>query len=138
MFISEAAPARLTEMRAAGADAEDGKTLIIDKVVVNKTPRSGLWLLCFTVSHGVDEMTFNVPNKQFDGSGVEIVLDVEVPDVRRGDAVRWDMKLDGDQADVCSAEAENKSSGSFKATSRGSKVFSPTGKWSFVIYWHME
>jgi hypothetical protein len=138
MFVSEVAPARLTEASDTGANSEDVKTLVIDKVVINKTPRDGPWLLCFTVSHGVDEVTFNVPNKQFEGSGVEIALGVEISNVRSGDGVRWDMKLDGDQADVCSVEAENRSSGNFKATLRGSRVFNPTGNWNFVMYWHLE
>jgi hypothetical protein len=129
MFISIAAPARLIEATGSGDGSEDVKTLVIDKVVVNKTPRGGPWLICFTATHGDDEVTFNVPNRKFEGSGVEIVLGVEVPEVRKGDGIRWDMKLDDEQANVCSDEAGDRSSGRFSAR-RVIGVLSCTGTWS--------
>ncbi|MFF2287214.1 hypothetical protein [Peribacillus butanolivorans] len=113
-------------------------TLIIDKVIMNETPQHGTWLFCFSVTHGEDEYTFNIPDKEFEGDGITIEMNLEVFDVERGDEVTFFMGLDNDQSDVCSNNPSEKCDGKIRASSSGSKRFNPRDDWSFILYFHMQ
>lgn len=110
--------------------------LTIDKIVMNKTPNSGTWLFCFTVKQGDNSNTFNEPNVEHKGDGIEINMGLELADVEKGSKVEFDMGLDDDQADVCSPQAEDKCSGSWTVVNKGAVNKNPQGDWSFVIHYH--
>jgi hypothetical protein len=111
-------------------------TLVIDKVVVNKTPQSGTWLMCFTASVADTEASFNVPDKTYSGDGITIQMNLELSPVDIGTTVTFEMNLDDDQADVCSTSAEDKSSDSFKAGAGSKKVV--RDNFNYIVYYHMK
>jgi hypothetical protein len=111
--------------------------LIIDKLVMNETPQSGTWLMCFQATAGGSNGTFNVPDKEYEGDGITIDMGIRLPNVGEGQTCAFSCKLDDDQDDVC-GDAEDQSSGSFTATVSGSQAFNPADDWSYVVHWHME
>ena len=48
------------------------------------------------------------------------------------------MKLDDVAGDEITDEMDNRSTGSFTATSSGSQNFKPEDGWSYTIYWHLK
>ena len=111
--------------------------LTVEKIVMNKTPQNGTWLFCFTIKKGDNENTFNIPNHEYNGDGVEIPTNLQLSDVNVGDKVTFEMGLDDDQADVCSGQAEDKCSGSWTVVNRGAKKMNPTPDWQFIIHYSL-
>ena len=114
------------------------KVLVIDKVLVNQTPQSGTWLMCFmaTAESGASN-TFNIPNQTFSGDGIPIDMNLELPNVKDGEKINFRQNLDDDQADVCANSAEDKSNGEFRVSSSGSQTFN-FDHWSYVVFWHTK
>jgi hypothetical protein len=111
------------------------KTLVIDDVVVNETPQSGTWLMCFTAQSGDVEATFNEPDREFSGDGIKIRMNLKLSPVSVGDKVDFYMRLDDDQADVCVDSAEDKSSGSFLAGDGSKQV--TAGSFNYIVHFRM-
>jgi hypothetical protein len=111
--------------------------LVIDKVVVNETPQTGTWLMCFMAKSGKGENTFNVPDKTYSGDGITIDMGLAITPITSNDQINFNMFLDDDQADVCGNDAEDKSTDSFIATSQGSKVVE-RDNFNYIVYWHMQ
>ena len=120
------------------ATSSPAAILKIDNIVMNSTPQSGTWLICFTIRKGEDENTFNIPHKEYKDDGITIDMGLELPDVSRGDKVQWEIALDDDQADVCGNKAEDKASGELTVVSKGSKRVNARDNWSFIINYHLE
>ncbi len=112
--------------------------LVIDKVVVDRTPQSGSWLMCFMAnSESGASGTFNIPNREYSGDGLPIDMNLELPNVRDGEKVSFRKYLDDDQSDVCGSNAEDKSNGEFRVTSSGSQHYS-FSNWEYTVYWHTK
>jgi hypothetical protein len=114
------------------------KTLQIDKVVVDRTPQSGTWLMCFMAnSESGASGTFNIPNREYSGDGITIDMNLELPNVKDGEKISFRKYLDDDQSDVCGSNAEDKSNGEFRVTSSGSQHFS-FSNWEYTVFWHTK
>jgi peptidoglycan hydrolase-like protein with peptidoglycan-binding domain len=112
-------------------------TLVVDKLVMRDTPQSGTWLFCFTITAG-KSATFHIPNREYEGDNLTIDMGLRLHNVANGANVSFRVHLDDDESDVCSGRAEDQSSGSFRASVRGSQAFAPAGDWHYEIFWHLE
>jgi hypothetical protein len=121
---------------AAATPPSGPQTLVIDKVVVNSTPQSGTWLMCFSAKAGGVENTFNVPDKTYSDDGITIDMALKLSPVSVGTQVNFNMQLDDDQADVCNTSAEDKSADSFTAGTGAKNV--QRDNFSYVVHYHME
>ena len=114
------------------------KTLVIEKVVVDETPQSGTWLMCFMANaEGGSSATFNVPNRTYSGDGITIDMNIEIPNVTDGQKINFRKYLDDDQADVCGNAAEDKSNGDFRVSSAGSQHYS-FDNWEYTVFWRTK
>jgi hypothetical protein len=112
------------------------KTLVIDRVVVNRTPQSGTWLMCFTAQAGEIENTFHHPDETYSGDGITIRMNLQLSPVSVGDTVDFSMNLDDDEADVCSSSAEDKSADTFTAGTGSKRV--NRDNFNYIVYYHMK
>lgn len=114
------------------------KKLVIDRMIVQQTPQSGTWLMCFMAKaqSGVQNV-FNVPNQTYEGDGITIDMNCVLSPIAAGERISFKCQLDDDQADVCGNGAEDKSGGEFLASVDGSQAFS-FDNWVYSLYWHME
>ena len=113
-------------------------TLIVDVVLMKETPQSGTWLFCFSAATGNASNQFHIPNQEYEGENVSIGMGLRLDNVPVNNPVHFRMNLDDDEADVCTDNAEDKSSGSFTASVQGQQFFRPLEDWQYTIYWHME
>lgn len=123
--------------QAAGAGG-DSKTLVIDKIVMHKTPQAAEWYFCFEATIGQTTKRFNIPDKTYDGSEITLPTDLAVPNASSGQTCKFVMKLDDVAGDECTEEMDNKSTGSFTITDSGSQDFKPEDQWSYTIHWHLK
>jgi len=117
---------------------DEAKTLVIDKIVMHKTPQSSQYYLCFDVSVGDATKRFNVPDKTYEKDGLTIVTDLAIPNVRKGATGKFVMKLDDVAGDECTEEMDNRSAGNFTVTDSGSQEFKPEDQWHYTLYWHLK
>jgi len=118
--------------------AEEAKALVIEKIVMHKTPQSAEYFLCFDATVGETTKRFNVADKAYEKSDLTIVTDLTLPNVRKDATCKFVMKLDDVAGDECSEEMDNRSAGSFTVTESGSQEFKPEGDWSYTIYWRLK
>ena len=130
-------PATVTKYTKMAATAE-AQTLVIDKIVMHKSPQSAEYFLCFEVTVGEATKRFNVPDKAYEKDGLTIVTDLAIPNVRKDAACKFVLKLDDVAGDECTEEMDNRSAGSFTVTESGSQEFKPEGQWRYTIYWHLK
>jgi hypothetical protein len=120
--------------RAAG----ETKTLVIDKIVMHKTPQSAEWYMCFDATVGDATKRFNVPDKTYQKDEITIATDLSIPNVRADHICKFVMKLDDVAGDECTEDMDNKSTGNFTVTASGSQTFKPEDDWSYTIHWHLK
>lgn len=120
------------------AAADESKTLVIDKIVMQKTPQSSEYYLCFDATVGETTKRFHVENKAYEKDGLIIVTDLAIPNVRKDQTCKFVMKLDDVAGDECSEDMDNKSDGSFTTTETGSQEFKPEDQWQYTISWHLK
>ncbi len=114
------------------------KKLVIDRMIVQQTPQSGTWLMCFMAkAQSGSQNVFNVPNQTYEGDGITIDMNCVLSPVAAGEKISFKCQLDDDQADVCGNAAEDKSGGEFTASDDGSQAYS-FDNWVYSVYWHME
>jgi hypothetical protein len=118
--------------------AAESKTLIIDKIVMHKSPQSAEYFLCFDATVGETTKRFNVPDKTYEKDGLTIVTDLAIPNAKKDATCKFVMKLDDVAGDECTEEMDNRSAGSFTVTESGSQEFKPEGQWRYTIYWHLK
>jgi len=118
--------------------ADEAKALVIDKIVMHKTPQSAGYYLCFDATVGTTTKRFNVPNKAYEGTEVTIPTALAIPNARAEQTCKFVLKLDDAADDECTEEADNSSNGSFAVTSSGSQTFKPEDGWSYTIHWHLK
>lgn len=114
------------------------KTLVIDKIVMHKSPQSAEYFLCFDVTVGEATKRFNVPDKAYEKDGLTIAMDLAIPNVIKDATCKFVLKLDDVAGDECTDEMDNRSAGSFTVTESGSEEFKPEGQWRYTVYWHLK
>ncbi len=120
------------------AAMEEAKGLVIDKIVMHKSPQSTEYYLCFDATVGAATKRFNVPDKTYEKDGVTIVTDLTIPNVGPDATCKFVLKLDDLAGDECGEDMDNRSDGSFTITDSGSKEFKPEGQWRYTLYWHLK
>jgi hypothetical protein len=125
---------RYTKMAAVAV----AKTLVIDKIVMHRSPQSAEYFLCFEASVGEATKRFNVPDKTYEKDGLTIATELAIPNVSQGATCKFVLKLDDVSGDECTEEMDNRSAGSFTVTESGSQEFKPEGQWRYTIYWHLK
>ena len=110
--------------------------LIIDNIVMNSTPQSGTWLMCFTAQSGDIENTFNQPDRTFEHDGITIRMNLRLSPVNVGDRVDFSLHLDDDQADVCNDSAEDKSADWFPAGAGSKRV--NRDSFNYIVNYRMQ
>jgi hypothetical protein len=118
--------------------AAETKTLVIDKVVMHKTPQAAEYYLCLEATVGDKTKRFNIPNKSYQGTEATIPTDLAIENASPDQACQFVLKLDDVPGDEITDEMDNKSTGSFKPSSSGSQTFKPEDGWSYTIYWHLK
>lgn len=130
-------PATVTKYTKT-AVAEEARTLVIDKIVMHKSPQSSEYFLCFDATVGEATKRFNIPDKTYEKDGLTIVTDLAIPNVRKDAPCKFVLKLDDVAGDECTEEMDNRSAGNFTVTDSGSQEFKPEGQWRYTIYWHLK
>ena len=120
------------------AVAEAAKSLVIDKIVMHRTPQSSEYFLCFEASVDTTTKRFNIPDKTYEKNDLTIVTDLALANVAKDATCKFVMKLDDVAGDECTEEMDNRSAGSFTVTESGSQEFKPEGQWRYTIYWHWK
>jgi hypothetical protein len=118
---------------------------VIDHIVMHSTPQNGTWLFCFeATAQGVTKQ-FHVPDEEYEDDEIKIPMGhvLRYPNTRYGELVSFWCRLDDDEDDVCTARAEDRSAGDFRARTAdgalsGSASFAPQQLWRYTIYWHFE
>lgn len=130
-------PATVTKYTKLAKTAT-AKTLVIDKIVMHKSPQSAEYFLCFDVNVGEATKRFNVPDKTYEKDGLTIAMDLAIPNVSTDATCMFVLKLDDVAGDECTEEMDNRSAGSFTVTESGSQEFKPEGQWRYTVYWHFK
>ena len=130
-------PATATKYTKMAATAE-AKTLVIDKIVMHKSPQSAEYYLCFDVTVGEATKRFNVPDKTYEKDGLTIATDLAIPNVSKDAICKFVLKLDDVAGDECTEEMDNRSASSFTVTESGSQEYKPEGQWRYTVYWHLK
>ena len=118
--------------------ADEPKTLVIDKIVMHKAPQSAEWYFCFDATVGETTKRFHVADKTYEKDEITIATDLAIPSVRKDQTCKFVMKLDDVAGDECGDEMDNKSTGSFSVTDKGSQEFKPEDQWRYTIHWHLK
>src|SRR6188474_504167 len=69
------------------ANSAHAQTLVIDGVLMEKTPQTGTWLFCFQAISGVSTNTFHIPDKKYEGDGTFINMGLQFPNVQQNQSV---------------------------------------------------
>jgi hypothetical protein len=122
----------------AAAQGGGGGSLVIDEIQMVATPQSATWFFCFEAKLGDATRRYYVENKGFEKSQVTIPIALELPKAKAGEKVSFKMQLDDIDGDACSDEPDNKSTGEFQVSDRGSQSFKPENDWQYTIRWHLK
>jgi hypothetical protein len=114
------------------------KTLRIDKIVMHETPQSTGWFICFEATVGEARHRFHVAGEDHHGREVAISADLALPGVRSGQKCVFVCQLDDTDENVCGDGVDNRSTGSFIVSARGSQDFKPEDNWSYTLYWSLH
>jgi len=127
-------PPMVTKYTKAAA----AQTLVIDKIVLHKTPQVTDFYICFDVTVGDTNKRFNIPNKTYQGSEITVQTDLAIANARADQSCKFVLKLDDVAGDECTDEMDNKSTGTFTVTATGSQTFKPEDGWSYTVHWHLK
>jgi hypothetical protein len=118
--------------------ASEPANLVIDEIEMADTPQSATWFICFeTTVEGVTR-NYHVEGKGYDKNQVTIPMALDLPKVRPGQKCRFKMQLDDVDGDVCTEDVDNRSSGEFTVSEKGSQTFKPEDNWRYTIRWHLK
>jgi|ERR1044071_117646 hypothetical protein len=122
--------------RRVKANAQGG-TLVIDEIEMASTPQE-TWFICFEAKAGDTSRRYYVENKEYNKSKVTIPTALELPRVQAGQKCTFKIQLDDVDGDACSDEPDNRSTGEFTVTDKGSQTYKPEDNWRYIIRWHMK
>jgi len=117
---------------------EDTSTLLIDEVVMADTPQSATWFFCFEATADGVTRTHRIQGKGYDKNQVTIPLALEIPKVKAGQKCSFKMQLDDVDDDVCTEEVDNRSTGEFIVSDKGSQEYKPENNWRYTIRWRLK
>jgi hypothetical protein len=120
------------------AAAPETKTLVIDKIVMHKSPQTAEYYVCLDATVGETTKRFHIENKTWEKDGVTITTDLAIPNVKKDQTCKFVLKLDDVAGDECTEEMDNKSTGSFSVTESGSQEFKPEDGWRYTLHWHLK
>jgi hypothetical protein len=124
--------------RVKGGAGTSGGTLVIDEIEMADTPQSATWFFCFEANLGDAKKRYYVANKGYDKNQVTIPVALELPKAQAGQKVGFKMQLDDVDEDACSEETDNRSTGEFMVSEKGSQVYKPETNWRYTIRWHLK
>ena len=120
------------------AGAQGSGSVVIDEIQMVATPQTATWFFCFEAKLGDATRRYYVENKGFEKSQVTIPVALELPKAKAGEKVTFKMQLDDIDGDACSDEPDNRSTGEFQVSDRGSQSFKPENDWQYTIRWHLK
>lgn len=118
--------------------SEAASMLIIEDVLMERTPQSATWFLCFEVTAGPVTQKYHIEDKGYDKTPVTIPLNLTLSGVAKGQKCTFTLKLDDVDGDACGDDADNRSSGDFLAGDKGSQSYKPEEQWRYTVHWRME
>jgi len=124
--------------RVKASGGGGGGSLVIDEIQMTATPQVATWYFCIEVKLGDVTRRYYVENKGYDKSQVTIPVALELPKAQPGQKVTFKMQLDDIDGDACSDEPDQRSTGEFAVSERGSQSFKPENDWSYTIRWHLK
>jgi uncharacterized protein YxeA len=114
------------------------RTLVIDEIQMASTPQGGSWYLCFQLTvEGVTKQ-YHLDDKAYDSGKVNIPVNLELPNVKAGQRGAFKMQLDDVDADVCTDDVDNRSTGEFAISENGTQEYKPEDGWKYTIRWHLK
>ena len=119
------------------ADAA-ARTLVIDEIEMMDTPQAATWFICFEATASGEKRRFYEENKGYEKSQVKIPVNLEVPKVTAGQKCAFKMQLDDVDGDACTDDVDNRSTGEFVASEKGSQSYKPENNWQYTIRWHLK
>jgi hypothetical protein len=120
------------------AAASGNGTLVIDEIEMADTPQTAIWYFCLEATvNGVKKRHF-VADKGYDKNQVTIPVGMEFPKADAGQKCSFWMQLDDIEEDTCGGEPDQRSTGEFTLTERGSQTYKPEAKWRYTIRWHLK
>jgi len=119
------------------ATAETG-TLVIDEIEMAATPQSATWYLCFEANVQGENHRYYLENKGYEKNQVTIPVALELPKVKAGQKCSFKMQLDDVDGDACGDEPDNRSTGEFTVSEKGSQSYKPEDTWRYTIRWHLK
>jgi hypothetical protein len=115
------------------------QTLIIDELEMSETPQSATWFVCFDVKTADgSSRRYYVAGKGYDKKQVTLPVALELPKVSTGQKCSFTLQLDDIDDDACGDEPDNRSTGEFTVTERGSQSYKPEDHWHYAIRWHLK
>jgi len=115
------------------------QTLVIDEIEMADTPQSTTWFVCLEAKtpDGTSHRYY-VAGKGYDKKQVTIPVGLELPKAKTGQKCSFTLQLDDIDDDACGDEPDNRSTGEFIVSERGSQSFKPEDHWRYTIRWHLR
>src|SRR5437867_405976 len=123
--------------RRVEATAQAG-TLVIDEIEMANTPQGATWFFCFEANLGDVKQRYYLPNKGYEKNQVTIPVALELAKARVGQKCSFKMQLDDVDEDACTEEVDNRSTGEFTVSEKGSQAYKPEDNWRYTIRWHLK
>jgi len=112
-------------------------TLVIDEIEMADTPQSSTWYLCFEADVNGRKARHYTENKGYEKNQVTIPLSLELK-AKPGQKCTFKLQLDDVDGDACTDEVDNRSTGEFTVSERGSQSYKPEDHWRYTIRWHIK
>ena len=115
------------------------QTLVIDEIEMADVPQGATWFVCFDMKtpDGASHR-YHVEGKEYDKKQVTIPVALEVPKMSAGKKCTFTLQLDDIDDDACGDEPDNRSTGEFTVSERGSQPYKPEDNWRYTIRWHLK
>ena len=131
-------PATASAYHLVSSASEEHGSLVIDAIEMQDTPQTAIWYLCFEATiDGVKKRHF-VPDKGYEKNQVTIPMAVEFAKARAGQKCSFWLQLDDIEEDTCGGEPDQRSTGEFTISERGSQMYKPEANLRYTIRWHMK
>src|SRR5438309_4195074 len=111
------------------ATAQTG-TLVIDEIEMADTPQTATWYLCLEVNVDGSKARHYIENKGYDKNQVTIPLALQLK-AKPGQKCSFKLQLDDIDGDACTDEVDNRSTGEFLVSEKGSQSYKPEEHWRY-------
>ena len=118
--------------------SSQASTLVIDEIEMAETPQGATWFICFDATVNGMTRRHYIENKGYEKNQVTIPLALELPKAKAGEKCSFKVQLDDVDGDVCTDEVDNRSTGTFTISEKGSQSFKPEDNWRYTIRWHLK